>query len=126
MEQDADERAASLPTLTADVVFYAAKEVIRNAARHGRGAEPARPLRLHVQAAWRDGLQLSIVDDGMGVVSAGPTDPEGHGLALHSTMLAVIGGSLVTGRDSAPGTEVTIFLPAEAWSDDSPGDGPPR
>jgi signal transduction histidine kinase len=125
VEQEADERTASLPTLTADVVFYAAKEVIRNAARHGRGADPARSLRLRVQAAWRDGLQLSIADDGVGLVSAGPTDPEGHGLALHSTMLAVIGGSLVTGPDAAPGTEVTIHLPAEAWSDDSPGGGPP-
>ncbi len=126
IEQQADEQAACLPTLTADVVFYAAKEVIRNAARHGRGGDPARPLQLRVQAAWRDGLQLSIVDDGVGTAATGPPDPDSHGLALHSTMLAVIGGSLAIGGDSAPGTKVTIFLPAEVWRGDSPDDERPQ
>ncbi len=125
VDEEAAEQASSLPTLTADVVFYAAKEVVRNAARHGRGGEPSRPLRLRLGAAWLDGLHLSIEDDGVGIASTEPADSQSHGLALHSTMLAVIGGSLATGRDAGRGTRVTISVPAEAWSEDLPGDDPP-
>jgi signal transduction histidine kinase len=32
----------ALPSLTAETIFYAAREAIRNAARHGRGEDAAR------------------------------------------------------------------------------------
>jgi signal transduction histidine kinase len=39
----------------------------------------------------------------------------GHGLALHSTMMAVIGGSMTV--ESAPGqhTRITLEVPELAW-----------
>jgi len=107
---EAEAGARALPTLTADVIFYAAKEVIRNSARHGRGGEAGRPLRLRISAAWNGGLELRISDDGVGPVSAGPSSG-GHGLALHSTMMAVLGGSLVSEPREGGGTAVTIGLP---------------
>jgi len=82
--------------------FYAAREAIRNAARHGRDAEGERPLHLDVFATWREGLQISIEDNGVGVEAMRPTGGEsGRGLALHGTMMAVVGGSLA--MESAPG-----------------------
>jgi signal transduction histidine kinase len=112
----AEERARSLPALTGDVVYYAAKEVIRNSARHGRGDERDRPLRLEVGAAWSEGLDLHISDNGVGVAAA--TDEQigaGQGLALHSAMLAVIGGSLLKESKPDAGAAVTLFLPEELW-----------
>ncbi len=107
---DAETQARALPTLTADVVFYAAKEAIRNAARHGRGGDLRRPLHLHLSATWNAGLDLRIADDGVGPGPARPT-LGGHGLGLHSTMMAVIGGSLLTEPRAGGGTVVRLALP---------------
>lgn len=61
-----------------------------------------------------DGLQIVVEDDGVGMggvrtASAG----SGQGLALHSTMMAVIGGTLTT--ESVPGrcTRIVLSLPEE-------------
>ncbi len=105
-------QARALPTLTADVIFYAAKEALRNAARHGRGGDPARPLHLRLSATGNGGLHLAISDDGVGPTASAATTRGGHGLALHSTMMAVIGGSLVTQPRTGGGTTVRLELPA--------------
>ena len=119
---------ACLPTLSplaTELVYYAAREVMRNAARHARPANASSRLHLKVIATWQAGLVLTIEDDGMGVILPGVTPPQsagetdghrrlssGQGLALHSTMLAVVGGSLVL--ESLPGryTRVRLNVPA--------------
>ncbi len=107
----AEEEAQALPPLGAEVVFHAAREAIRNAARHARGDEPARAVHLRVAAAWRDGLEVVIEDDGVGVAAGGEPDGAQRGVALHSTMMAVIGGEWI--MESVPGqsTHVTLRLP---------------
>jgi hypothetical protein len=54
---DADSTVQAIPPLTGEVLFYAAREAIRNAARYGRDGDPARPLHLRVAvgagAGWR-------------------------------------------------------------------------
>jgi signal transduction histidine kinase len=115
IEPEAESRTQTLSALTTEVLFYAAREAIRNAARHGRH-EPAQPLHLRLELAWHDGLLLLIEDDGVGLSTAGQANGgSGQGLALHSTLLAVIGGSLVV--DSTPGafTRVRLALPDGAW-----------
>ncbi len=106
--------ARRIPPLTAEVVFYAAREAVRNAARHGRGEQPSRKLHLCLAVDWQDGLQVLIEDNGVGI-AAGQAAGEGsgQGLSLHSTMLAVLGGSLAV--ESIPGTtRVRIILPASS------------
>jgi signal transduction histidine kinase len=134
---------SDISPLSAEVVFYAAREAIRNAARYGRD-NPARPLHLRVAVMWRGGLEILVEDDGVGLPlgaqaepasaptnghtsngATGSTQPpdespaplngsaggSGQGLALHSTMMAVVGGSLST--ESVPGeyTRVVLSLP---------------
>lgn len=111
IEPEADARAQTLTSLNAEVVYAAAREAIRNAAKHGRGGEKARPLHLCVNAVWHEGMQLEIQDDGVGVVS---TNGSGQGLQLHSTMMAVIGGSLNLAREGDK-TRVVLMLPPSAW-----------
>jgi signal transduction histidine kinase len=132
IEPEAERAAQAMPDLTAEVLFYAAREAIRNAARYGRGEDTTRPLHLRVGAASRPststlaaasqvqarhgGLEILIEDDGVGLrVEEGANGEGGQGLALHSTMMAVVGGSLTV--ESVPGayTRVSLTLPPGAW-----------
>jgi signal transduction histidine kinase len=117
VEPEAERHADAIPTLTAEVLFYAAREAVRNAARHGRGEEGA-PLHLRIAVAQRHGLEITVEDDGVGLEAGSASEPgSGHGLALHSTMMAVVGGTLAV--DSAPGayTRVTLRLPMQGRGD---------
>jgi signal transduction histidine kinase len=103
-----------IPSLTAEVIFYAAREAVRNAAKYGRAVD--RPFRLCIQIKWQDGLVVSVKDNGVGLSAVSPQHSSGQGLAIHSTMMAVIGGVLIT--DSAPGqyTRISLTLPVGNWT----------
>jgi signal transduction histidine kinase len=79
---EAVDNAATIPTLTAETIFYAAREAVRNAAKYGRGEK--RPFTLHISIAWQDGLQIIIEDNGVGMGSVPSDHGSGQGLALHS------------------------------------------
>ncbi len=110
VEPEAEAQAQTIPALTAEVLYYAAREAMRNAAVYGRGDQPKRSLRLCVEV--RAGFSIAVEDDGVGMehTSESPHG-SGHGLALHSTMMAVIGGALTV--ESAPDqfTRVLLTLP---------------
>ena len=93
------------------VVFYAAQEAIRNAARHGRGGDAQRRLSLAVIMRRNAGLQIVIDDDGVGRNGAQANGESGNGLRFHSAMLAIIGGTLSVEDRSGGGTQVVIEAP---------------
>jgi signal transduction histidine kinase len=107
------EHLPALPSQSTEVIFYAAREAMRNAAQHARHPSSTAPLHLSVSLDWQAGLRLSIEDDGIGLAPATTSAPAstGQGLALHSTLMAVIGGSL--SLESVPGkyTRVVLRLP---------------
>lgn len=112
VEPEAASEAQRIPSLTSEVLFYAAREAIRNAGHYGRNGDVSRPLHLRVAMVWRDGLEIVVEDDGVGLGTVSRTNGgSGQGLALHSTMMAVVGGSLST--ESVPGkyTRVLLSLP---------------
>jgi signal transduction histidine kinase len=127
IDRTVEEPIRHLPQHVAEVIYYAAREAIRNAARHGRGpgkgaAAPEKflPLNLELSICWscasgQPGLELKIIDTGVGFEGRHPdtglTGGSGQGLALHSTLLAVIGGSLVLSSEPGQPTSVTIFFP---------------
>lgn len=97
-----------------ETLYYAAREVLRNAARHGRGAGAGRELTVVIRArAGEEGWLVEIEDNGVGLESGPAPEANGHGLALHSTMMAVVGGTLEL--DSSPGyyTRVRLRLPRQ-------------
>lgn len=109
IEPAAEQAARLLQPLMAEVVFCAAREAIRNAARYGRSGDASRPLSLTLLLRWQHSLQLAIKDDGVGLgASHPPTQGSGQGLALHSTMMTVIGGAMTV--ESVPGSSTTITL----------------
>ncbi|MFN8458365.1 MAG: ATP-binding protein, partial [Anaerolineae bacterium] len=111
IQLDLGPKIRAIPPLSAEVLFYAAREAIRNAAKHGR-AEAEASLRLKITVGWQDGLEMVIEDDGVGITAGTGDGGSGQGLALHSTMLAVIGGTL--SLESEPGmfTRVILTLPS--------------
>jgi signal transduction histidine kinase len=129
VEPAAEREAQRLPSLTAEVIFYAAREAMRNAARHGRPDDTARPLQLKVALKWQEGLDVLIEDDGVGLQTSGTSgDGSGQGLALHSTMMAVVGGSLAIESERGTYTRVTLALPAHSYQPtviDDPSGRPP-
>lgn len=110
IDPGAAERARQIPLFAGEVIFYAAQEVIRNAAKHGRGSDPDRQLRLDIAIEQAPALRIVIGDDGVGRAN-GATSGAGSGLIFHSAMLAVIGGTLGVSDRADGGTQVTLDLP---------------
>jgi signal transduction histidine kinase len=126
IEAGAEALSRALPPLIAEVLYAAAREGIRNAARHGRGEDSQYHLCLKIalQSDEGGGLRLTLEDNGVGLearytrgaLEAGKAEStgSGQGLALHSTLMAVVGGSLTL--SSLPGqyTRLALELPREA------------
>jgi signal transduction histidine kinase len=106
----AAEQLENLAPLKVEVLFYAAREALRNAARHGRGQEPQRCLHVRILIRNGQGLVIQIEDDGVGLERTGEPRGSQQGLALHSTMLAVVGGRLDLQSEPGLSTQVTLTL----------------
>lgn len=131
VEEAAETALRELSPLVAEVVFYAAREAMRNAARYGRGAKQedaqtdsekiARPLSVSINAKHLENtVEIAIEDDGVGlqadnrlqVATQADKGGSGHGLILHSTMMAVVGGALgVQNGTAGQGTRVVLTVP---------------
>jgi signal transduction histidine kinase len=120
----AEQQARRLPVLAAETLYYAAREVIRNAARHGSGDQSSTRLRLVIQVADGDPFCISIEDNGIGMSSEPKSQISGgQGLALHSTAMAIIGGSLEVESQPGKHTQVRLMLPHSVityWVDSPP------
>jgi signal transduction histidine kinase len=101
---EVEEYSRNIQPLAAEVVFFAAREALRNAARH---AHPVDKLTVTIIGSWQNGLEITIEDNGVGPIE-NKSESGGHGLILHSTMMAVIGGSLAL--ESAPGVPTRVIL----------------
>jgi signal transduction histidine kinase len=126
IQAEAEPIAQQLPQLGTEVIFFAAREALRNAARYGRGEQPGRSLHLTITlevatndteiAEQRGLLRLLIADNGVGLGRAQQSlGGSGQGLALHTTMMAVIGGTLTAENNPHGGAVVTLALPVERW-----------
>ncbi len=106
------------PPAIAELIFAAVQEALRNAARHARGTDVHRRLRITLSAMYnREGpyLEVIVADDGVGITSASSaTTGTGGGLLTHSALLAIAGGSLNIKSSPGEGVTVKIVLPAES------------
>ncbi|MBX3016049.1 MAG: hypothetical protein KF832_31295, partial [Caldilineaceae bacterium] len=113
VEPKAEQRLQQLPHLTVEVLFYAAREAVRNAARYARGGAANQPLHLQIKIGDESGLVIQVRDDGIGLQ---PTEKQlqssQQGLEIHRTMLAVVGGTLEVTSHVGEYTQVTLRLPA--------------
>ncbi len=111
----------ALPALEAEVMFYAAREAIRNAARHG--ARPKKPLDLRIAISCQPNLCVTIEDSGIGFPLQDESSPAGRGLELHRTLMAIVGGWLDVESEPGAFTRVRLSFSRADLSDPPPGDG---
>ncbi len=98
--------APMLRPLHAEVVFYAVRELARNAARHGHGA--AAPFTLTVTAVGGSELEIVVRDNGQPAPAV--AGGAGQGLALHTAMLAVVGGGITLTQMRAGGSQAVLRI----------------
>ena len=104
-----------IPPAIAELVFAAVQEALRNAARHARGNDIHRRLRLTFETKCNAHLEVIVADDGIGLLStSSSTTGTGSGLLTHSALLAIAGGSLTVKSVPGNGVRVRIFLPIES------------
>ena len=133
---EAEIKLGLIPSIVLEVLFFAAREVIRNAAQHGRGKNGDLSLRLSITIEDQDSLVITIEDNGVGFTMSesmslakgtvqrqssetGSLDHDqkfpgrgsGQGLALHSTMMAVIGGTLTIDSMPEEYTRISLVMP---------------
>ena len=105
---DVDQQFERMSPLVSEVVYFAAREAIRNAARHG-SVLPT----LKITSVQQDqNLEIAIEDNGAERPDTRLIEPgSGQGLVLHSTMMAVIGGELMFEQVSKQNTRVVLRAP---------------
>lgn len=119
-----------LPPLIVEVIYSTAREGLRNAARHGRGMDKRSQLCLDFSMSIDPGgcLRIRLEDNGVGIENEGRKTgrktmvgdgfaykSSGQGLALHSTLMAIIGGSLSVSSHPGQYTRLSLELPEAAW-----------
>jgi signal transduction histidine kinase len=103
-----------VPPAIAELIFAAVQEALRNAARHARGTDVHRRLRLVLSASCSSDLEVLVTDDGVGIVSSNSsTTGTGGGLLTHSALLTIAGGGVTVKTTPGAGVSVRIFLPLD-------------
>jgi signal transduction histidine kinase len=111
MTADGEEAARLLTPLAAEAVYFAARELVRNAASYGRGGSAGRALSLALRLDLQDDrIRVTVEDDGVGIGNSAGSPASGNGLRIHSAMLAAVGGSLEVNPGQFCGTCARISL----------------
>jgi len=110
--KEAEAQLKRLTPLVSEVVYFAAREAIRNAARHGGNKDVLPSIDITINQDPQ-GWMLIVKDDCIVNRSIAPNKKisSGQGLALHSTLMAVIGGELSFEQVPDEGTRVVLRIP---------------
>jgi len=109
-EEAFDKALVKLTDIAREVLDYALREVIRNAAKYAHPMDGKKPT-LKLEFSKTPVLRITIQDDGGGFNPGDLTQANhGQGLRIHSLMVAIIGGSMVVESQPDTGTRVTIKI----------------
>lgn len=117
IDEVAEAQLREVGEISAETLYYAAREIIRNAAKYARHPKRALHLTFKLEQAANEPqgrgqrhLRLTIYDNGVGERSS-TTASTGQGLTMHSTLMAVVGGSLAVESVANEMTRVILTLP---------------
>lgn len=105
---DFAERSAGISDTAREVIFFAAREAVRNAAKYAR-TSGGQPVDLTIRCLAEDRLTVEVEDNGQGFDQEKELK-RGHGLDLHSLMMTIIGGSLQIQSDPGQFTRIRIEI----------------
>jgi signal transduction histidine kinase len=114
VSKDFEERVQRLPEVSREVIFFAVRELLRNAVKHAAGGDVHREVCLWLSCySSDDDLVIQVRDDGIGISEEAHREfPGGNGLRFHAAMLAVIGGRLSMHSPETGGTRAAICVKA--------------
>ena len=98
-----DDEVLVQDSTTATQLYRITQEAVHNAVKH------AQPTRIDIALYVRDGLRLTVQDDGCGW-SRGATEHGGAGLRIMQHRARIIGGHLDVESDVGRGTTVTCTV----------------
>jgi signal transduction histidine kinase len=106
-------RLAHVTPLISEVVYFAAREAIRNAARYGRTDDVLPTVKIAIKQRAQE-WEIVIEDDCAGNLDRQDREPSsGRGLTLHGTLMEVIGGKLTFEQVPGKVTRVVLRVPLE-------------
>lgn len=112
IEPEAEKRISEISPVFSEVIFYAVREAIRNSAKYGRTNNTEHYFQLTISLLNDEKVKIIIEDNGCGINDNRKSNGgSGQGLALHSTMMAVIGGTIILESEPEKYTKVTLVLP---------------
>jgi signal transduction histidine kinase len=105
----------NLPILKKEVLYYAFREAVRNAANHASPPVVEEGVQLIVRIKAEREVEITIQDNGKGSSDDGSdTSGSRQGLAIHSTFMALIGGELIFENEPASYARVRLICPLSA------------
>lgn len=111
--EEIEAQLKQLSELTSEVVYFAAREAIRNAARYGWTGNLLPTLKISVNQQAQK-CEIVIEDNCPGNPDIKEKEySSGKGLALHSTLMAVIGGELYFEQVPKRGARVVLHVPLD-------------
>jgi signal transduction histidine kinase len=90
------------------LLYSLARELLGSAAKHARAAHVS--LRI---AAERDGVRLTVADDGIGIAAGAMKLPGHFGLLTARHRVAAAGGELTVESAPGGGATIAVALPAQ-------------
>ena len=108
-EDGVEQETGRLSPMAAETLYYATRELLRNAAKHARPTDSLDSLKLAISTALaNDQLEIIIEDNGVGLDRS---DSDGQGLALHGALMAIAGGSLALDTVLGQYTRAQLLMP---------------
>jgi signal transduction histidine kinase len=98
--------------LKKEVMYYAAREAIRNSALHANPTTGEEKVTLTICITTSTDINIIVQDNGSGVrKEKDPSTGSGQGLAIHSTLMELIGGRLSIESEPGSFTRVSLTCP---------------
>ncbi|HKT40410.1 MAG TPA: sensor histidine kinase [Ktedonobacterales bacterium] len=110
---DAEEDANTLPPELRVTLYRCAQEALTNIRKHAQATKAL--VRLRVASGQ---AELTVLDNGKGMVDGAPTTPSGFGLQGIRERIALGGGSVTAGPEPGGGWRVEATLPVTAPESD--------
>jgi len=94
------------------VIYYAVREAIRNSALHAIPVVGDEKVTLAICITTNAEINIVVQDNGGGVKNGkDPSKGTGQGLAIHSTLMELIGGRLSVESEPGSFTRVSLNCP---------------
>ena len=111
-EEFVETKLNDLSQLKKEVIYYAVREAIRNSALHALPKVGEEKVSLTIRVTTNTEINIVVQDNGGGVKNGkDPSKGTGQGLAIHSTLMELIGGRLSIESEPGSFTRVSLTCP---------------